>query len=137
MRAEGSVSWFEFASARPNNPGMKSPTGATRLQAGTATKLAVNLVTTLAIVRVGKVMGNLMGDGVRGNAKLRMRAVRIARALTGVDAAAAETALVRNGWVIKSACHRSDRSQFSPAPETGLPHNTHRSSGPGRRPRTG
>ena len=76
---------------------MKPPTGATRLQAGTARKLAVDLVTTLAIVRGGKVMGNLMGDVVRGNAKLHMRAVRIAQALTGVDAIVAEAALARSG----------------------------------------
>ena len=76
---------------------MKPPTGATRLQAGTATKLAVNLVTTLAIVRGGKVMGNLMGDVVRGNAKLHMRAVRIAQELTGVDEIVAEAALARSG----------------------------------------
>ena len=42
-------------------------------------------------------MGNLMGDVVRGNAKLHMRAVRIAQALTGVDAIVAEAALARSG----------------------------------------
>lgn len=112
-------------------------TGSTRLKAGTATKLVLNLVTTLAMVRVGKVLGNLMVDVVPGNAKLRLRAVRIVRELTGLDAVAAEAALARNGWVIKSACRRSNRSQFSPAPETDLPHNRHKPSGPSRRPRTG
>ena len=91
-------------------------TGSTRLKAGTATKLVLNLVTTLAMVRVGKVMGNLMVDMVPGNAKLRARAVRIVRELTGLDAAAAEAALVRSGWDVKAACRRSGRPRFSSAP---------------------
>lgn len=84
-------------------------TGSTRLKAGTATKLVLNLVTTLAMVRLGKVKGNLMVDVVPGNAKLRARAVRIVRELTGMDAAAAEAALVHSGWAIKAACRRSGR----------------------------
>ena len=51
--------------------------GSTRLRAGTATKMVLNMLTTLSMVRVGKVYGNLMVDMKPSNAKLRDRAVRI------------------------------------------------------------
>lgn len=81
-------------------------TGSTRLKAGTATKLVLNLLTTLAMVRLGKVASNLMVDVNPSNAKLRTRAVRIVRELTGADAVAAEQALRQSGWVIRAACRR-------------------------------
>ena len=79
-------------------------TGSTRLKAGTATKLVLNIFTTLAMVRLGKVLGNLMIDVKATNTKLRDRAVRIVRELTGVDDAEAEAALARCNWKIKLAC---------------------------------
>lgn len=81
-------------------------TGSTRLKAGTATKLVLNLLTTLAMVRLGKVASNLMVDVNPSNAKLRLRAVRIVRELTGADERAAEQALQKSGWVIRAACRR-------------------------------
>ena len=78
-------------------------TGSTRLKAGTATKLVLNMFTTLAMVRLGKVVGNLMVDLNPSNVKLRDRAVRIVRELTGADAATARTALEKSGWVVKTA----------------------------------
>ncbi len=78
-------------------------TGSTRLKAGTATKLVLNLITTLALARSGKVMSNLMIDLHPSNSKLRGRAVRIVRDLTGADEAAARKALESNGWVIRQA----------------------------------
>ena len=81
-------------------------TGSTRLKAGTATKLVLNLFTTLAMVRLGKVAENLMVDLKPSNDKLRDRAVRIVQTLTGVDAAMARAALERSQWVIKRACAR-------------------------------
>ena len=78
-------------------------TGSTRLKAGTATKLVLNLFTTLAMVRLGKVRSNLMVDVNPSNVKLRDRAVRIVRELTGADAAAAQAALEKSGWVVKAA----------------------------------
>lgn len=84
-------------------------TGSTRLKSGTATKQILNLFTTLAMVRLGKVIGNLMVDVNPANAKLRERAIRICRELTGVDAAAAEKALVAAGWVVKSALRKLGR----------------------------
>lgn len=61
-------------------------TGSTRLKAGTATKLVLNMITTLSMVRLGKVHGNLMVDvDTRTNAKLVDRAIRIIGMETGLD----------------------------------------------------
>jgi N-acetylmuramic acid 6-phosphate etherase len=81
-------------------------TGSTRLKAGTATKLVLNLLTTLAMVRIGKVMSNLMVDVRPTNEKLRRRAVRIVRALTGRDERSATRALRESDWVIREACRQ-------------------------------
>jgi N-acetylmuramic acid 6-phosphate etherase len=81
-------------------------TGSTRLKAGTATKLVLNLLTTLAMVRLGKVASNLMVDVNASNAKLRARAVRIVCELTRATAAEAEQALQKSNWVIRAACRR-------------------------------
>lgn len=78
-------------------------TGSTRLKAGTATKLILNIFTTLAMTRLGKVSGNLMIDVNPSNAKLRERAVRIVRELTGTDSDGARRALEKSGWVVKTA----------------------------------
>lgn len=78
-------------------------TGSTRLKAGTATKILLNLFTTLALVRLGKVVENLMVDVRPSNAKLRDRAVRIVRDLTGAEPDAARRALERTGWVVRKA----------------------------------
>jgi len=59
-------------------------TGSTRLKAGTATKLVLNAITTIAMVQIGKVYENLMVDMQASNSKLRDRAARIVSTLTGV-----------------------------------------------------
>ena len=79
-------------------------TGSTRLKSGTATKLILNMITTLAMTHSGKVIGNLMIDLNPSNTKLRDRAVRIVREITGADEAAALRALEHNGWTIRAAC---------------------------------
>lgn len=79
-------------------------TGSTRLKAGTATKLVLNILTTLAMVRIGKVKSNLMIDLNPSNVKLRDRAVRIVQELAAVDAAIAKSALEKSLWVVKDAC---------------------------------
>ena len=84
-------------------------TGSTRLKAGTATKLVLNILTTLAMARAGKVMSNLMVDVRPTNAKLRARAVRIVRELADADEEAAERALHASGWLIREACRRLGR----------------------------
>ena len=76
------------------------------MKAGTATKLLLNLLTTLAMVRLGKVVENLMVEVRPSNAKLRDRAVRIVRTLTGADANLATAALERSGWGVKRAVAR-------------------------------
>jgi len=81
-------------------------TGSTRLKSGTATKLILNMFTTLAMVQTGKVVSNLMVDVNPGNVKLRDRAVRIIRELTGVDEPIAKAALEKSGWVVKQALRR-------------------------------
>ncbi len=78
-------------------------TGSTRLKAGTATKLILNIFTTVAMVRIGKVISNLMIDLNPSNVKLRDRAVRIVQQLTGADAATAKATLEKSGWVVKTA----------------------------------
>jgi N-acetylmuramic acid 6-phosphate etherase len=81
-------------------------TGSTRLKSGTATKIILNTLTTLAMVRMGKVVSNLMVDLNASNRKLRERAVRIVQAVTGADAIAAQAALETSKWIVKSAVHR-------------------------------
>jgi len=71
--------------------------GSTRLKAGTAQKLVLNMLSTLAMVQLGKVYGNLMVDLRATNAKLRRRAVRIVAAAAGVAEPEAAEALARAG----------------------------------------
>jgi N-acetylmuramic acid 6-phosphate etherase len=78
-------------------------TGSTRLKSGTATKLILNTLTTLAFVRLGKVAGNLMVDLNPSNVKLRDRAVRIVVELTGTTREVAEETLERERWMVKAA----------------------------------
>src|SRR5256714_11102224 len=61
--------------------------GSTRLKAGTATKLVLNLLSTGAMVRLGKTFGNLMVDLRATNSQLRARTNRIVRQLTGLGTA--------------------------------------------------
>jgi len=91
------------------NIGPEVLTGSTRLKSGTATKLVLNMLTTLAMVRLGKVMSNLMIDVKASNVKLRDRAARMVCELTGCDYAAATRALETTKWRIKDACRRVTR----------------------------
>ena len=68
--------------------------GSTRLKAGTAQKLVLNTISTVAMIRLGKTYGDLMVDVRASNAKLAARARRIVRVATGVSEDEAETALV-------------------------------------------
>jgi len=92
------------------NLGPEVLTGSTRLKAGTATKLILNIFTTLSMVRIGKVVSNLMVDLNPSNVKLRDRAARIVDDLTGVGYAKAHNALEKSGWVIKKALVRLKKS---------------------------
>ena len=78
-------------------------TGSTRLKAGTATKLVLNQITTVAMVQIGKTYQNLMIDLRATNAKLRDRAIRIISMITAVDRATAEQLLVAADGHVKLA----------------------------------
>jgi len=83
------------------NVGPEVLTGSSRLKAGTATKILLNTISTLAMVRLGKVQSNLMVDVVASNVKLRDRATHIVQELTGWDYDAARVALEKSGWEIR------------------------------------
>ena len=76
-------------------------TGSTRLKAGTSQKLALNAISTAAMVLSGKVVENLMVDVQAKNAKLKERCVRIVRELTNVDDDEARRLLEANGWNVR------------------------------------
>jgi N-acetylmuramic acid 6-phosphate etherase len=77
--------------------------GSTRLRAGTATKLVLNMITTATMVRLGYVYGNLMVNVQPTNGKLLDRARRIVAQATGLDAAGAETLLEQAGRSVRTA----------------------------------
>lgn len=78
-------------------------TGSTRLRAGTVTKLVLNMLSTGAMVKLGKVYENLMVDVQPTNAKLRERATRIVAEITSVEAVEAEQLLKAANWQVKTA----------------------------------
>src|SRR5438094_4862934 len=77
--------------------------GSTRLKAGTATKLVLNMLTTAAMIRTGKTYGNLMVDVQMGSEKLRDRARRIITIVTGLDYDEADKLLRKAHWNVKAA----------------------------------
>jgi N-acetylmuramic acid 6-phosphate etherase len=77
-------------------------TGSTRLKAGTATKIALNIISTGAMVALGKVRGNLMIDLHASNAKLRDRAVRVVSNLAGCDYESSRTRLEKADWNLRA-----------------------------------
>jgi N-acetylmuramic acid 6-phosphate etherase len=78
-------------------------TGSTRLKAGTATKIALNIISTGAMIALGKVRGNLMIDVTASNAKLRDRAVRLVSVLAKCDQAQALERLELHHWNVRAA----------------------------------
>jgi N-acetylmuramic acid 6-phosphate etherase len=77
--------------------------GSTRMKAGTAQKLVLNMITTAAMVRRGKTLGNLMIDLRTGSAKLVERSRRIVMQVTGIGYDAAAELLDRAGGSVKTA----------------------------------
>ncbi|MEU8247789.1 N-acetylmuramic acid 6-phosphate etherase [Nonomuraea sp. NPDC048916] len=77
--------------------------GSTRLKAGTAQKLVLNMFSTIVMVQLGKTYGNLMVDVKPTNGKLRERAVRIVRTITGAGRDEALALLGQNGFNVKQA----------------------------------
>lgn len=78
-------------------------TGSTRMKSGTATKLILNMITTISMVQTGKVISNLMVDVRASNDKLRDRAIRILCQLTGWSRQRSQDALEQNHWNIRKA----------------------------------
>jgi N-acetylmuramic acid 6-phosphate etherase len=77
--------------------------GSTRLKAGTATKLVLNMLTTASMVRIGKTYGNLMVDLHTSSEKARDRARRIISMVTGLDDEQAGKLLTKARWNVKAA----------------------------------
>ncbi|MCT2592762.1 N-acetylmuramic acid 6-phosphate etherase [Streptomyces sp. N2-109] len=78
-------------------------TGSTRLKAGTAQKLVLNMLSTLTMIRLGKTYGNLMVDVRASNEKLRARSRRIVALATGASDAEIEAALAATDGEVKNA----------------------------------
>ncbi|KES07518.1 N-acetylmuramic acid 6-phosphate etherase [Streptomyces toyocaensis] len=78
-------------------------TGSTRLKAGTAQKLVLNMLSTITMIRLGKTYGNLMVDVRASNEKLRVRSRRIVAQVTGADDDAVERALAATDGEVKNA----------------------------------
>ena len=90
-------------------------TGSTRMKAGTATKLVLNMLTTGAMIRLGKTWGNLMVDLRAWNAKLQDRSERILMEVTGVDRTGAREVLARAEGRVKPALVMQRRGVDYPA----------------------
>ena len=78
-------------------------TGSTRMKAGTATKMVLNMISTATMVSMGKVYGNLMVDLMAVNEKLVDRGTRIIQKITGLDYDSSEEALIRANKSVKTA----------------------------------
>ena len=87
--------------------------GSTRLKAGTAQKMVLNMLSTGAMILLGKTFGNLMVDVQATNYKLRQRALSIVRQATGLDMEAAESLLESAGNDVKTAILTA-RANISP-----------------------
>ena len=81
-------------------------TGSTRLKAGTATKVALNIISTGAMVALGKVRGNLMIDLHTSSTKLRDRAVRLVADLANCDYNSARERLEAGGWNLRAVVNQ-------------------------------
>jgi N-acetylmuramic acid 6-phosphate etherase len=95
-------------------------TGSTRLKAGTATKLVLNMLSTIAMVRRGRVRDNLMINVQATNDKLRARAVRLVAALSGANFETAQAALEKNGWRVAIATEKLKRRAISATPASPM-----------------
>lgn len=83
--------------------GAEAVTGSTRMKAGTAQKMVLNMLTTCAMVKIGKTYKNFMVDVKPTNIKLKDRAVRIVSSISGSNEDNARKTLENNGWHVKEA----------------------------------
>jgi N-acetylmuramic acid 6-phosphate etherase len=85
------------------SPGPEILTGSTRLRAGTATKLVLNMISTAVMIKLGYVYGNLMVNVQPSNRKLERRAIRIIQQLTGTSPERAAELLEQSGCSVRTA----------------------------------
>jgi len=87
--------------------------GSTRLKAGTATKMVLNMISTGTMIRIGKTYGNWMVDLRATNVKLKDRSIRIVSGITGLDRDQAELLLAACDGEVKTAivCHLTGLSK--------------------------
>ncbi len=78
-------------------------TGSTRMKAGTAQKMILNMISTTTMIRLGKVYGNLMVDVQPRNQKLRERAVRLVTTIAAIDDSSARHLLEAANYEVKTA----------------------------------
>ena len=83
-------------------------TGSTRMKAGTATKMILNMISTTTMVKLGKVYGNLMVDLMAVNEKLVDRGTRIIQKITGLDYVSSEESLIRAKKSVKTLSNAMD-----------------------------
>ncbi len=83
--------------------GAEAISGSTRMKAGTAQKLILNMLTTASMVKIGKVYKNYMIDVKPTNDKLKKRAVKITASIAEIDEQKAQEVLSANGYKIKHA----------------------------------
>ena len=88
-------------------------TGSTRLKAGTAHKMVMNMLTTCAMAQTGKVYENMMINLKPSNVKLRGRVIRITRDILGGTEEEAIAALEANDWSIRRAVEKQDKEKLT------------------------
>lgn len=85
------------------NIGSETITGSTRMKSGTAQKMVLNMLTTAAMVKIGKTYGNIMVDLQPTNKKLRERSKKTLMMVTGLDYPEASATLEKANWHVKTA----------------------------------
>lgn len=95
-------------------------TGSTRLKAGTAQKLVLNMLSTLLFVKSGYVYENMMINLKPSNIKLKNRMLGIVKEITGCSDETAEEKLAQSGWNLREACRsKADRCRQPPTTADG------------------
>lgn len=89
--------------------------GSTRLKAGTATKLVLNMVSSISMIRAGRVYDNLMVHVNPTNEKLKARAIALVSLVAKKDEGTAIAALQKSGWKVAEAITRAKKGGASPA----------------------
>lgn len=108
---DGAICKFADVSVIPDT-GAEAVTGSTRLKAGTAQKLILNMLSTSVMIKMGYVYENLMINLKPSNIKLRRRCIDIVAEITGCAACRAESLLEQSDWNIREAIARFNGGNF-------------------------